>query len=63
VYGIYQTTTDDTDKSNDEIRMSNDKLMTKQPALQRLPPGARINTNWKEQKTTDYADDTDAKGF
>lgn len=43
--------------------MSNDELMTRQPALQRLPPGARINANWKEQKTTDYADDTDAKGF
>ena len=61
--GFNQTPTDDTDESNDEIRLSNDELMTKQPALQRLPPGARINANWKEQKTTDYADDTDAKGF
>ncbi len=43
--------------------MSNDELMTRQPALQRLPPAVRINANWKEQKTTDYADETDAKGF
>ena len=41
-----QATTDDTDESND-------------PSAP-LSHGARMNTNWKEQKT---ADDTDAKGF
>src|SRR4051794_1818733 len=37
--------------------------MTKQPAFVKAWCGRRINTNRKEQRTTDYVHDTDAAGF
>jgi hypothetical protein len=52
--GFNQTTTDDTDESNDEIRMSNDELMTKREkarakhkAAVSSPPRANDNGKYR----------------